>query len=1088
VFFPLCRQSGLLAGLAFVLLCSSLAHAQATATIRGTVIDSQGGVVPGAGVSLSGHPSVEGRTVITDSQGRFVFADVAAGTFRVNVQMDGFRPREPRVVTVAPGATLDVGAIELEPGPTIADIVVDDSEPPLIQTGNAALGLLIPNRDLIELPLNGRNFTQLGTLMPGVLAPPAALGGQTGDATPGGFGNATGGFTVNGMRNQSNNFLLDGAPNNDTFNTGFVLRPPPDAIDEFRIFTHAFGADYGRNAGAVVAVATRAGTNLWTGSSWWFDRDDALESRNRFAAAKPRLDQHQFGGAFGGPLVRGTAFAFGYYEGYRNDRGTTDTRVVPTATQRGGDFSGATVVRDPLTGEPFPGNVIPGPRLDPIAARLLADYVPLPNQADGRYTQSPVVADRRHQFGARVDVQHSPFHRTTARVHAAQTKQRNPLGPANFSPSGNVATAWLFDGLVDHAWVFSPTLAADTRVSVNRIDANPTTTSGLDPRDAGFAITPSQPSALGLPNIGVNGFFTLGDAQQPFASRVNEVLTIAHDTTKVTDRHTVKAGVEVRRDRIELAFINRPNGNFTFNGQYTGNALADFLLGMPQQYRQATGDPHMDGHTWTTSLFVQDEWKVDPSLTLTAGLRYERAAPFVEAGDKLNAFHPGAQSTRFPAAPAGLVYPGDPGVPRGTYATDGNNVAPRLGFVWNPGNTASNVVRASWGLFYDTPAGQGDFFQNGTLAPPFQPLTEVNYSLASADPHFQAPLAGVSSGGSGSGFPAGLIFIGWGPRFTTPVAQHFHLSLQRDVASIVGVEVAYVGSRARHLPMFVEVNPTTPILTGIPRQGARLLPAYSLVRPTMSIARSSYDSLQASARIRRWNGLTALASYTWGHAIDDISGLNIGGEARPMLPVSLADLAAGEGPTVDAMLAREKGDALFDARHRVVFSANYVLPDLEERSAVMHHALGGWSVNAIVQAQTGFALTVTEPVDVALQSLTNRPNLVCDPNAGAPHTVAQWFDTSCFSRLTVAANAGQIGNAGRGIVRGPGFARTDLSFVKAFALPKEQKIELRIEAFNLFDQARYGNPGLSLGTPTFGVITSADDGRIVQLGLKYRWR
>jgi hypothetical protein len=256
----------------------------------------------------------------------------------------------------------------------------------------------------------------------------------------------------------------------------------------------------------------------------------------------------------------------------------------------------------------------------------------------------------------------------------------------------------------------------------------------------------------------------------------------------------------------------------------------------------------------------------------------------------------------------------------------------------------------------------------------------------------------------------------------------------------------------------------------------------------MSVARSWYDSLQASARVRRWRGLTALASYTWGHAIDHVSGLNIGGEPRPMLPVSLADLAAGEGPTVDAALAREKGDALFDARHRFVLSANYVLPAFDGRGALLRHAIGGWSVNAIVQAQTGFALTVTEPVDVALQSLTNRPDVACDPNAAAPRTVGRWFDTSCFTRLTRAANAGQAGNAGRGIVRGPGFARTDLSLVRAVALPRAQRLELRVEAFNLFDQDRLGNPGLSIGTPLFGVITSADDGRIVQLGVRWSWR
>ena len=412
---------------------------------------------------------------------------------------------------------------------------IDDSEPPLIETSHAALGLLIPNRDLIELPLNGRNFTQLGTLMPGVIAPPAALGGQAGDATPGGFGNATGGFNVNGMRNQSNNFLLDGAPNNDSFNTGFVLRPPPDAIDEFRIFTHAFNAEYGRNAGAVVSVVTRGGSREWRGSGWWFDRDDALEARNRFAVTKPALDQHQFGGTAGGPMVENKAFVFGYYEGFRNRRGTTDTRVVPSAAQRAGDFSGGPAIRDPLTGQPFPGNVIPPARLDAIAAQLLDDYVPLPNQPGNRYTQSPDVLDRRHQFGVRVDhnvndVEQGAGARARRPHRAAQSRSGQPTSrrPATWRGRG------LLDALVSDTTVFGPDRRSnEARVSINRIDAEPNVTSGLDPRDLGFAITPSNPTALGLPNIGVNGFFTLGDAQQPFASRVNDVLTIADDLTKV---------------------------------------------------------------------------------------------------------------------------------------------------------------------------------------------------------------------------------------------------------------------------------------------------------------------------------------------------------------------------------------------------------------------------------------------------------------------------------------------------------------------------------------------------------------------------
>ncbi len=507
----------MIAGLVFALV-PVLLHAQTTATLTGVVADASGGVIPSATVTVRAVSRTAARIVASDGEGRFVLRDVPPGQIRLTIEVLGFDTLD-RKVTLAPGEIRDVGTITMKIGVLIddgPDVYAD--EPPLIDRTAAGLGLLIPARDLVELPLNGRNFTQLGTLMPGVIAPPAALGGQAGDATPGGFGNATGGFNVNGMRNQSNNFLLDGAPNNDSFNTGFVLRPPPDAIEEFRILTHAFGAEYGRNAGAVVSVATKAGSSRWASSGWWFDRDDALEARNRFAVTKPALDQHQFGGTVGGPVVANRAFVFGYYEGFRNRRGTTDTRVVPSAAQRAGDFSGGPAIRDPLTGQPFPGNVIPQARLDGIATRLLADYVPLPNQPGNRYTQSPDVVDRRHQFGVRYDQTLGDVHRLMGRVHVADTRQRNPLGPANFSPAGNVARARLADALVSNTIVLGPTLVNETRLSLNRIDAEPNVTSGLDPRDLGFAITPSNQTALGLPNIGVTGFFTLGDAQQPFAS------------------------------------------------------------------------------------------------------------------------------------------------------------------------------------------------------------------------------------------------------------------------------------------------------------------------------------------------------------------------------------------------------------------------------------------------------------------------------------------------------------------------------------------------------------------------------------------
>jgi hypothetical protein len=278
----------------------------------------------------------------------------------------------------------------------------------------------------------------------------------------------------------------------------------------------------------------------------------------------------------------------------------------------------------------------------------------------------------------------------------------------------------------------------------------------------------------------------------------------------------------------------------------------------------------------------------------------------------------------------------------------------------------------------------------------------------------------------------------------------------------------------------MEVNPTIPILTPAPRIGPRVFPAFSLVRPTFSVAKSWYDSLQASARMRPWHGLNLLASYTLGHAVDHISGLNIGGEPRPMLPVTIGDEA-----TIEAALAREKGDALFDVRHRVVVSFGYELPDLRERGVATRLVLGGWQLNGIVQGQTGFPLTVIEPNNISLTSLTNRPNMTCDPNVGAAPATAQWFNTSCFQRLTLPANAGQVGDEPRNAVRGPGFKRTDVSLFKNFAVAGGQRVQLRIELFNVFNQVRFGQPGATIGSPTFGMITTAEDGRVVQLGVKY---
>lgn len=1047
-------------------LTRSTLLAQATGAIAGIVADDQGAVMPGVTIEVTNVATNLVRAATTDKDGHYTVLQLAPGRYQVKATLPGFKVavRDGVTVTVESTARVDlsmsVGGIQ--------EAVTVTADAPLVETRSATLGTVVDQEKVVELPLNGRNFTQLGTLMPGVVAPPAALGGAAGDATPGGFGAVTSGFSVNGLRNQSNNFLLDGASNNDTFNTGFVLRPPPDAIQEFKILTHSYAAEYGRSSGSVINVVTKSGTNTVHGGAWEFNRNDALQARNAFASptqAKPKLKQNQFGAALGGPVMRNRLFTFGYYEGYRNTSGLTQNFVVLTDAQRTGDF-GATVIRDPLTGLPFPNNRIPASRLDPAALKLIDQFVPRANSGTNRYVVSPNSVDDRDQYGVRVDYQVTKGNSILGRYIRSNTDRNDP---PTTRPIGTKAVATLQDVMFGDTHVFSGNAINTARFSYNRISANPQLTSGLSNSAFGINVPHNVPSAQGLANITLNGFFTLGDSQQPFVERLNEVMEFSDDFTVLRRGHQLKFGGDIRREHMYIAFVNRPNGDYTFSGVQTGNAAADFLLGLPAQFRRTTANTPQDGHGWLYGGYVQDEFRPWVNFTVNAGVRYEVSVPFVDKLDALNAFRPGQQSTRFPQAPIGLVYPGDAGVPRGTYATDKNNVAPRLGIVWDPTGSGRSSLRAAWGIFYDALAGQGDFFQNGVLAPPFTPLVEVNAPPAALT--LRDPISAISGGATA--FPPGLIFIGWGEDFKQPSAQHFNLTWQQELWGNFGAEVGYVGSRGRNLPIFMEVNPGlyTPGQT-VP--GARLFPAYSLVRPTFSVAKSWYDSLQASLRMRPVHRMSFLVSYTLGHAVDHVSGLNIGGEQRPVLPVTIGDDAS-----IQRALALEKGDALFDVRHRFVVSFTAELPSPEKMAAV----LGGWQLNGIVQAQSGFPITVFDPV-TSIRYLTNRPNQTCDPNDNAPHTVDQWFNTSCFQRRALADTA-EPGSTPRNSVRGPGFARTDLSLFKNIDLAGTHRIQLRVEAFNLFNQERFGQPGNQIGTATFGRITSAEDGRIIQLALKY---
>ncbi|MXX61070.1 MAG: TonB-dependent receptor [Holophagales bacterium] len=1069
------RSVGLVA-LAFA-LCATGAWAQATGQLSGFVTDAEGGALPGVSVTVTNVDTNQSRLVMTGQDGYFAAPLLAPGDYNVTAALEGFVQLSREGVRVTAAETARI-AMELSVG-EFSETMTVTGETPLIETSNATLGVVVDEAKIVQLPLNGRNFTQLGTLIPGVVEPPARLGGARGDADAAihGFGAVTAGFAVNGVRNQSNNFLLDGAANNDTFNTGFVVRPPPDAIEEFKILTHSYTAEFGRNAGSIVNVVTKSGGNSLQGSIWEFNRDDSLESRNYFSPPdqeKPTLAQDQFGGTIGGPLVTDRLFGFGYYEGFRNTRGTTQNIAVMSAAERMGDFSGGGTIIDPMTGEPFPGNVIPADRLSPIATRVISEFMPLPN-VGSRYIVSPDVTDDRDQFGLRLDFRIADSQNVLVRA-LRSTSDR--FEPPTVRPIGNTAASTLEDYMVSHTATVGSNVFNQVRVMSSAIDAEPVVTSGLTNSDYGINLPNINDLAVGLPQFSISGFPSMGDRNQPFVKRENEVEQFTEDLTILRGRHTIKAGIDYRNEKMFIGFINRPNGDFVFRGTHTGSAAADFLLGLPALFRTAVpgADSINEGDGSLYAAYIQDEFRLSPRLTLNLGLRYELAEPFEDTGDALNSFRPGQQSTRFPDAPTGLVYPGDAGVPAGTYDTDSNNFAPRLAMVWDPEGNGRSSLRLGWGLFHDSLPGQGDFFQNSVLAPPFNPLVQLNSPptvMTLAD-----PLANLTGGPTR--FPPGIIFIGWGSEFTTPNYQHYNLTYQRQLGQNIGLEVGWVGSRGRNLPIFMEVNPRV-VEPGQTTLGPRLYPAFSLVRPTFTVAKSWYDAFQASVRMRPTRGLNFLFSYTYGEAEDHVSGLNIGGEERPIVPVDLA-----RRTSIDQALERERGPALFDVEHRLVLSFGYDLPSLEGRSGFVRGVFGNWQLNGILQYQTGYPFPIRVRGD-DIRGLTSRPDQVCDPNSGAPGTVEKWFNTECFVFRTLAETGERRGNAGRNPIRGPDFERVDLSLIKHIPFGGgDRSLQLRVEAFNVFDRVNFAQPGNRIGDRNYGVITATNgDGRIVQLGIKY---
>jgi hypothetical protein len=1087
--------------LGIALLWSGQAFAQEiTGSIRGKVLDVSGAVVSSASITARRAETGLARTVESDVQGDFDFVELPVGHYRLSVEAKGFQKY------VQEGITLDVNqtamvTMRLTVGTSTQQIEVR-ADAAVIETTVTSLGKTVEEREVLDLPLNGRNFSQLGLLQPGVVPITPGLAEAGGSLRNGQA------YAVNGQRPESNNFLIDGADNFNGVDAGFVIQPPIDAIAEFRILTHSANAEFGHSSGSTTNIITRSGTNAFHGAAWDFLRNDAIDAKSFFAQEVEPLKRNQFGGTFGGPIHKDKTFFFAYYEGLRNRQGETVAATVPSAAERTGNFADmcpegftggfcnnpANQLVNEFSGQPFPNNQLPG--INPISQTLL-QYYPLANSGPNGFITTQTLDQDNDQFGMRLDHYLTTRDVLNFRYMFTQGNTTDPLSTAGANvpgfPVGEAQRAQNFVAQETHT--FSPTLVGVARFSFlrNKIlfdeHINHTT-----PASLGFAYAPSLDLAIGPPFVQVSGYASIGDPITGPRNTYESAFDESASVTWIRGRHELKFGGGFGHDDINVLQGIATNGFFVFAPAPISNAFASFLAGAPAFFLQGGGDLSRGLRGNNLNFYGQDTYRVTKHLTLNAGLRNDLPFPYTEIHNRQNLFEPGVQSVIFPNAPPGLVYPGDPGVPAGLIQTEKTAFAPRIGLAWDPTGSGRWLVTTAYGIFYEPYyTGQGGPLQTPISAPPFLQTPQLNF------PNFADPFNGVNPFNESFAQPMTLLTLDKNLRL--PYAQDWNLNIQRSFGADWLFEIGYVGTKGTKLPRFIEGNP--PVF--VPGESTednvnqrRLYSGCTLADPTepcnyasvgliAGIANSSYNAMEVSLRKRFSHGLSFLASYTLSKTIDDVSSFNITGSASQSV--------AGENDLAQNPfdLSAERGRSMFDARNRLVISYNWNLPFWNDPQNWYQHVLGNWQANGITTFMSGTPFTVYDSQDVSLQGgapeisgfSSNRPDLVGDPNSG-PRTPQEWFNVSAFQRLDPVAQAGQFGNEGRNVVQGPGYQQWDFSLFKDIPLFRESKrLQFRAEFFNVFNHANFRLPDSDISSPNFGQIQEALPGRLVQLALKF---
>jgi len=1088
------RVSGFLVLLALVLGLQSTAHAQTgAASITGLVTDQSGAATAGVTVSAVNQATNVEYTGVSNDAGNYTITSAPVGTYVVKLSLSGFKTvlTKPIALEAKQIARLD---FKLEVG-ALEDMVEVTAQAPVLQTESATVGEVISGNTVQSLPLNGRNSSQLSLLLPGSIA-----------IAPRGF-TAIGAYNlnrpfVNGNREQTNNYTVDGLDVNETIDNRISYQPSPDALAEMSVETSNYAADTGNVGGAVISSVIKSGANQFRGSVFEFYRNSDFDANtwenNRSGAPRAERKQHIFGGTLGGPIIKNKLFFFADYQGSRLDApGFATASVAPEAWRRGDLSSVTAVIRDPRTGLPFPGNQIPLNRISPTALAILNDTAnyPLPNRTvsgvSGNYVGEVLTTTRAHQGDLRLDWNASANDKLFARYSFATYEDRRETNPyplflatRNDQPFHNVGFNW--------SHVFGASLINEVIVGYSQVSVVAETQdwAGIGDANARYGIAGGQPIP-GLSSIGWGSGLTAPGAIATDSDTFAKTYQFNEKLTWLTGRHAFKFGGQfLRYDQQRFyAGNNGLLGSISFNGAFTGFAFSDFLLDQVSGKGRGGGDPN---DPWThlqnrIALFVQDDFKLTPSLTLNLGLRWAYTSPLVEKDNLQSNFN--LQTGEQIFARDGSLED------RALYKPYYKGFEPRVGVAWSASDRL--VLRGGYGISQ---------FMEGTganlrlpLNPPFFFESNVNYDRTTGAGTIGTGFAELVPGTT----PTGNVRA-YDPNLRPQFTQQWNVFAEYRLTSGMSAQVGYVGHHAKYLVTPTEGNQALAgvgdATTWAPRQTRRPLygtqPLITTIATTTSRSGSKYNSLQASVRQRSWNGLEFLASYTFAKGTTNNRGF-YGQFGGPLSGGSLATESAYWQNTYDP--EAEWGPMFHDIRHNFVFSGTYELPFGKGRkwgsewSGVTNAILGGWKVGGIFQARTGFPITVTDGRAPSLQGDRGieRPNCVGDPvpsnqsvtaDSSAPAD-SRWLNINAFAAVAL----GTFGNCPTGVARMPGYSNVDLVLSKSFEMGAERRLEFRVETFNVLNHPSFGPPARDISVPnTFGLITSTiSSPRVIELALKF---